>query len=93
MHVVAAALMVFLTSTHRTDYGQMVHLLGHVRQVLANLHVTTGRNGSEGAAVLAAGLEVPNVNCRWASRHPKQNGRFSPVPQDVGPGGKFAGKR
>ena len=52
VHVVAAAVVVGFAGAHRADDGHVLHLLGHQRHVLGDLHAS---------AVVAIGLNSPPV--------------------------------
>ena len=66
--------MVALPGTHRPHDGDPVHVPGDLRQVLADLEARDVRgNLPEGAAVVVAGLQVPQVNSAGAAGHPQQD--------------------
>src|SRR5262249_33576779 len=76
VHVIATARMVGFASAHRADNGEFVHDLGGHWHVLADLHVASGADRFERAAGWRAGLEVPDIERRWTTTHPEQNGGF-----------------
>ena len=75
VHQVVAAIVVPFLGIKRADDVQMMHLLGDLGQVLADLHARgRGVDRLERAAVLlAVGLQVPDVEVAGASAHPEHD--------------------
>jgi len=75
MHQVGAAIVIALLGVERTDDVHVMLLLGHAGHVLADLHSRRrGVDRPEGAAaLLALGLEVPDVEMARPARHPEDN--------------------
>ncbi len=73
VHVITSPVMVGLTRAHRPHDRHVVHLLGHQRHMLGDLHVPAGGDGSEGPPIDATRLEVPDVDRGRSAAHPQQD--------------------
>ena len=75
MHHVVAAIVVAFLGIERADDVQVVHLPGHLGQMLRDFHTRSrGVDRPEGPAVLlAVWFQVPDVEVAGASPHPEHD--------------------
>src|SRR5581483_2202557 len=94
VHQRPAAVVVALVGDERADDGQVLHLLGDERHVLADLDAGgAGLDGLEFAAGLFARLEVPDVDGGRAAAHPQDDQALVVLFEGGGGGGQVLQER